>query len=368
MPNKPITLSSAKRITRRPFKACFEWGPAKGARVHLLRYAAALCAIALSTSGTFADPTVLKFATLNPPQSHLNVQFIKPWTARINAAAPDELKIEPYELYALASNVNVYDRVLSDVAQIGWGLPIYFTGKFVTTNVTTLPFTADKSVDASLAYWRMYARGDFGTEYSEIHPLVLIVFPQSGLHMAKREIRTLDDLKGTKIRTGSKVVGDVATALGATPISIEVGEMYQSFERGLVDGTIMPWTAFQPFKMQEVTHFHVDVPLGAGSAMIFMAKKRYEGLSAAARKALDDNTGEAPVREFGRFWDRIDDEARAAVKAMPGHTVKTMSPAEFAPWRQRVEPVLADWVKETPNGAKVLETFRAEIAKAAASR
>jgi len=315
-----------------------------------------------------ADPVVLKFATLNPPQSHLNVQFIKPWTARINAAAPEELKIEPFELYALANNLNVYDRVLADVAQIGWGLPIYFTGKFVTTLVTALPFTADTSVDASLAYWRMYARGDFGTEYSEIHPLVLIVFPQSGIHMAKKEIRTLEDLKGTKIRTGSKVVGDVITALGATPLSIEVGEMYQSFERGLVDGTVMPWTAFQPFKMHEVTHYHVDVPLGAGSAMIFMAKKRYESLSAAARKALDDNTGEAPVREFGLFWDRIDEEARAGVKAMPGHTVKTMTPAEFAPWRERVEPTLADWVKETPNGGKVLETFRAEIAKAAAAR
>jgi TRAP-type C4-dicarboxylate transport system substrate-binding protein len=254
------------------------------------------------------------------------------------------------------------------VAQIGWGLPIYFAGKFVTSNVTALPFTADKSVDASLAYWRMYAHGDFGTEYAEIHPLVLIVFPQSGLHMAKKEIKSLDDMKGLKIRTGSKVVGDVATALGGTPISIEVGEMYQSFERGLVDGTIMPWTAFQPFKMQEVTRFHIDVPLGAGSAMIFMAKKRYDALSAAAKKALDDNTGEAPVREFGQFWDRIDGEARAAVKAMPGHTVKTMTPEEFAPWRQRVEPTLADWVKETQNGAKVLETFRAEIAKAAAAR
>jgi len=55
--------------------------------------------------------------------------------------------------------------------------------------------------------------------------------------------------------------------------------------------------------------------------------------------------------------------AEAYVRAMPGHTIAEMEPPEAARLRERIAPVVDEWVKRTPDGAAVLAAYRAEIAK-----
>jgi hypothetical protein len=47
---------------------------------------------------------------------------------------------------------------------------------------------------------------------------------------------------------------------------------------------------------------------------------------------------------------------------MAGHTVGELDAAEAARWKQRLTPVTEEWAKATPDGAKVLAAFRAEMA------
>jgi TRAP-type C4-dicarboxylate transport system substrate-binding protein len=328
----------------------------------------AVAAFAALAQPACGEEVVLKYATLNPPGSAVSREFNGPWVDRVNAAGKGALRVDKFEGYALANNLNVYDRVLADVVQIAWGIPIYFTGKFVATNVTGLPFIGDKAESMSTAYWRLYEKGVFGPEYSEIRPLITVGLPQSGIHMSSRAMKTLDDFKGVKFRTGSKIAGDIILALGGTPISIEVGEMTQALQRNLVEGVIMPWTAFNPFKLDEVTKYHVDVPFGGGPIFIFMARKKYDALPAVARGAIDANSGEKATREFGRWWDNEQEKTRARIKATPGHTVATLPPEEYARWKARVQTVLDDWAKNTPGGKRVLDAFVAEIAAVEAGR
>ena len=144
---------------------------------------------------------------------------------------------------------------------------------------------------------------------------------------------------------------------------MDPGEIYESVQRGTVDGTTIQWTAFQPFKLAEVTFHHLDVSLGSQPAMVFTSKKRYQALPAAARKIIDDNSGEAQTRVFGRFWDEVDAEARNAVKASGKHTVVDLAPEQSAKWRELVAPITAEWAKTTPGGDKALATYRELLAK-----
>lgn len=335
-----------------------------------MRLAATFAAAALLAAAAPAqsEEVVLKYATLNPPGSAVTREWNLPWVEKINEAGKGALKIEVFPGEALANNLNVYDRVLADVAQMAWGIPVYFTGKFVLTNVTGLPFLGGNAEAQSTAFWRLYAKGAFGNEYSEIQPLVMIGLPQSGIHMASKPMKTLDDFKGTKFRTGSKIAGDIILALGATPISIQVGEMTQSLQRGLVEGVIMPWTAFNPFRLDEVTHYHVDVPFGGGPIFIFMAKKKYEALPADAKRAIDANSGEATSRDFGKWWDGEEKKTRDRVSAMAGHTVVTLPKAEYDRWAARVQTVLDEWGKSAPGAAEVLAAYKAEIANVEAGK
>ena len=72
------------------------------------------------------------------------------------------------------------------------------------------------------------------------------------------------------------------------------------------------WTVFQPFKMAEVTTYHVEAQLSGSTGMVFMSKKKWDTLSPAVKKVLESNSGEAQSRAFGAFWDRINEEGERA--------------------------------------------------------
>jgi TRAP-type C4-dicarboxylate transport system substrate-binding protein len=120
------------------------------------------------------------------------------------------------------------------------------------------------------------------------------------------------------------------------------------------------------FKLQEVTSYHVDERLGGSAGFNVMNKAFFASLPAKARKAIDDNIGYRDSRDWGRILDENSDIARKSVEAMPGHTTATLAPAETERWKQRVAPVIDDWIARTPNGARILAAFREELAKSAA--
>jgi TRAP-type C4-dicarboxylate transport system substrate-binding protein len=155
------------------------------------------------------------------------------------------------------------------------------------------------------------------------------------------------------------VPSKIVAALGGAPISLNITEIYEGIQRGTVNGTIIQWTAFQPFKLAEVTKYHIDTGFGGAAAMVFMAKKRYQSLPDAVRKIIDANSEEKDTREFGQFWDRVQREGRETVRAAGGHMIVTPTPAVEAKWRERLQPLTEEWAKTVPDGARLLARYRA---------
>jgi TRAP-type C4-dicarboxylate transport system substrate-binding protein len=131
---------------------------------------------------------------------------------------------------------------------------------------------------------------------------------------------------------------------------------------------VTPWTAILPFKLHEVLRYHVDTPLGSNVGALFMSKKRFAELAPAALKVIMDNSAEPESRHFGAFWDSENNRQRAAVRAMPDHTLVTLSPDQSAELRARLQPVRQTWAQNTPNGAKILETYEQLLAEVQSGR
>ncbi|HKT17776.1 MAG TPA: TRAP transporter substrate-binding protein [Stellaceae bacterium] len=325
--------------------------------------AAAAIIIAATPAAVRAEQINLLFGTTLPAQVHLNVRVLHPWAERINEQGKGVVHIDVRDGSEIANLSNFYSRVQDDVIQISWGLQSAIGGKFPRTAVGGLPFEVEKAEVGSVALWRVYKSGLFNAEYDTVQPLYMITFPPSGIHYAKQP-KTFDDLKGLKLATGSKVGADTIERLGGTPLSMITSDYYTAVQRGMVDAVLVQWTAFQPFKLQEVTFYHLETKLGGTTGMVFMAKKKYDTLPAAVRKILDDNSGEAESRVYGKFWDDVDNEGRDMVKALGDkHKIIPQSPEIAAKWRKAVEPVIDDFVKTAPDGARVLAAFRAETAK-----
>lgn len=317
----------------------------------------ALAVIAISAPQASASELVLKYATLDSPAAHLNVYVHHPWAAKVNKDTHGLFRIEVFDGEALANQRNIYNRVVSNVVQIGWGLPALEAGKFPLLNVVDLPGVSTSSQVASVALWRLYKTGLLDKEFDEIVPLKLIVFPQGGLQYRKKPA-TLDNLRGLKVLSGSKIGSEVVRALGGAPLSLPIDEYYEALQRGTADGVVTPWTAFQPFKLAEVTHFHLDMPLGSAAGYVFMARKEWNTLPEAARKILLANSGEAESRAFGHFWDNVEREGRATTLKKPNQTLLHLTAAQKKNWDERLSAIPQEWAKSVPGGEKVLATYR----------
>jgi len=319
------------------------------------------------TAPAQAQEATLLFGTTNAPQIPVNSQIMHPWAKRINEQGKGVVAIDVRDGPTLANFNNYYDRIVSDTVQISWGIQSYIAGKFAASLAPGLPFTSDKAEDASVAYWRLLKSGVLDSEYTDLETLFVCVFAQANLH-TRRPVERVDDLRGMKLATGNPVVADLITRMKGVPVSLALTEYYEALQRGNVDGAVTPWTAILPFKLHEVLRHHIDLPLGANTGALFMARKRFADLTPAARKLLLDNSGEAESRRFGAFWDSEQDRGRNTVKAIAGHTVATASPEQEARLSELFQPVKQAWAAKTPNGGKALEAYEKLLADVRSGR
>lgn len=326
-----------------------------------------LVAALLPKAAPAQDETTLILATALPPGNPLSNQVLHPWADRVNKAGAGVLKIDIRDGMAIANLDNSYDRVVADVVQISWLTHSNFAGKFKRSTVGGLPFVSDRSEDASVAMWRLYKSGLLDAEYDEVRPIMMAVLSQAGFHF-RTAPASLGDLKGLKVIPPSKESGALAQRLGMAPIVMAVSQSYEALQRGTVDGVMLGWTAVLSFKLQEVTAYHADAALGTTAGMLFIAKKRYDSLPPAAKKVLDDFTGENESRTLGQFWDRLQSFGDNLVKGMGHQTVINAPPELVAAWRAQAEPIVAAWAKATPDGDTVLRAYRQQLADVEAGR
>ena len=314
-----------------------------------------------------ADPVVLKFAPFASPGQAAYEQFYKPWAEKVTADSHGALTVDLRGGTSIVNNQNVYDRVMNDVVQIGFVLFNYVAGKFPYAEVGALPNLADNSEHGSDALWRLYQSGVLDSEFDQARPLMLVALPQSIVHMTKAP-KSLKDLTGTRIVGPTQLTALAAQHMGAQPITLSSPEAYEAMNRGTADGTILSWNVYFSFKIGEVTHYHIDQSMGTAAAMVFMKRSVYDGLSPEAKKAIDENSGEAVSRAFGKSWDDDNNHNRALAKQDPKQTVVTLDPAMKAVWSEKLNGAIAEWSKSRPGIDKVLAQYRQLLADVAAGK
>ena len=180
-----------------------------------------LLAAALAATVGFAQPasaeTVLKFASFVPPQYILHKPIFLKLADDLDKATGGEVKIKVYAAGALGKGpVEQYQRAVRRVAEISYGLPGYTSSVFPKTLLIELPGVTQGHQDATRKLWKVMD-AHLRDEFKRTRPLAVFVTPPAVFMMRDKPVRTLEDLKGLKIRVASKSAASVISSYGATP-------------------------------------------------------------------------------------------------------------------------------------------------------
>jgi TRAP-type transport system periplasmic protein len=318
--------------------------------------------LSLSSVAFAEEPVLLRYGDPGPPTASIHTDLIAPWAEKVNKEGAGALDVKVFVGYSLVNMVNTLDRVADGVADLAFCILGPVSSQFPKTLVATLPFEARNAHEAGLALQRLYDEGIIADEWKKVKPIAFGDFANLTYHTSA-PVKTLDDLKGMKISVQGRIEGQTLEALGGTPITLPINEVYEALKRGTVVGAAIGWPADVDFKLTEVTKHHLRESLGGASAVMIMNNNTYAKLAGKAKQVIDANIGTGYTNWFNKVID--DTEHRNIDKVqneMKDQTVIRLSDQQRAQWKARIQPVIDNWVKNTPDGAHVLAAFRKEVA------
>lgn len=177
---------------------------------------------------------------------------------------------------------------------------------------------------------------------------------------ANRPLRVPADFRGLRMRIQPSRVLDIQMrALGAIPMIMRFGEVYQALQTGVVDGTENPPSNFYTQDMQNAqSHLTVSRHGYLGYAVV-VNKKFWEGLPPGIRSALEDAMHEA-TRYANAIAQEENDQALEAVRRSGKTEIHVLSDEERRQWRDAL--AAANPEMEARIGAKLVDAIKREIA------
>ena len=186
--------------------------------------------------------------------------------------------------------------------------------------------------------------------------LYSIPWPPQGIY-AKREIKSVDDLKGLKFRTYNAMIGRIAALVGAIPTQIEVPDLPTAFATGRVDVMITSASTGVDTKSQDYLTHYIDTQAWLPRNIVIVNKEAFDKLSAAEKKAVTDAAKAAEERGWKMSIEEMTIKT-AALKAA-GIIVLPPSPELKAGFAKVGDTIAAEWEKSAgADGAAMLAAFR----------
>ncbi len=290
-----------------------------------------------------ADVVKLKFANYFPP-THMNSVMMGKYCEEINKKLAGKVEVTQYTGGTLLTATKMAAGVSSGIADIGLSHCSYSRGRFPVLEVMELPLGFPSSWIASHVSMDFYEKFK-PKEWDGYHALMFSTSPPNVIQTLKKPVKTLEELKGMKIR-GTGRIGDIVKALGAVPMPIETVDLYEALRRAVIDGTYTPLETLKGFKLGEVEKY-ASATWKIGSVFQFyvvMNKNRWNSLPPDVQKTFTEFSKEF-LNRWAVEWNRIDIEGRDYFTKLGGQ-VLPVSDAEQAKMVKAVQPVVADYKKD----------------------
>lgn len=333
----------------------------------------ALGAAALAISTSAGAQTTLNVSTWLPP-THVQNSVVWPtWAKWVEEATDGRVKVNIE--YTSSNPTQLFQMVEDGVTDAAFSFHGFVPGRFDLQEIVELPGLGVNAEAASVAHWRTYQKHMTKSGEHEGLELLALFAHGQGVMQTSFPVKSLDDLKGKKIRIGGGVQAEIGKRLGITPVAAPGNKVYELMQTGVVDGVFMPMTEQKAQRLVEVAPNITILPTGMymGSFVMFINPEFLDSLSKEDAAAIRSVSGEKLSKMAGKSWDTADIEALAFAKEN-GATVNELTAEDSITkdYNQKMKGLDEEWLARVANkgidAKAALDMLRSEAKAYAAAQ
>ena len=288
--------------------------------------------------GARAATTTLKISHQFPggtlEQGDFRDRLARKFAAEVGKRTNGELGFEIYPGSSLMKTVAQFSAVRRGALDLSLYPLAYAGGEVPEVNIGLMPCLVT-SYEQGMA-WKKQSIGQELTALLEKRGVKIItwVWQAGGTASRVTPVVQPDDVKGLKIRGGSREMDLMLKQAGGIISSVPSNEIYAAMQTGTLDAAVTSSTSIISFRLEEISKAITTGKAGSFWFMfepLIMSKQVFDGLPAGHQKALLDVGSE--MEAFGLEAARADDDDLARVFAKAGVTAKEMNAEAIGKWR-----------------------------------
>lgn len=290
------------------------------------------------------------------PASNFHTKNVVQFAQDVEKATGGSLKMTVHPAGSLIKHADIKRAVRQGTAPIGEVIISLATNESPIYAVDSLPFVATSYEAAKKLYAAHRPALEKRLAEEGLMLLFSVPWPPQGLY-SKREIKTVDDLKGLKFRTYNPVIGRIAALAGSIPTQIEVPDLPTAFATGRVDVMITSASTGVDTKAEDYLSHYNDIQAWLPRNMVFVNKAAFDKLTDAQKKAVLDQSKIAEERG----WQASIEEKTIKTNALRAAKINVQDPSpELKAGLAKIgETITSEWVATAgAEGKAVLDTYR----------
>lgn len=265
------------------------------------------------------------------------------------------------------SAFGIFDFVKSGQYDIGQTASYYYGGKDPDALFfSSMPF--DMTAKEQLSWFYHGGGLELANEVYDKHGIEVLPGGNTDMQMGgwfSKEISTIDDLKGLKMRIPG-FAGKVMAKVGAVPTNIPAGELYQALERGTIDA--LEWTGpDQDFRMgfhKIANYYYVGWHEPGTELLYFFNKEKMASLPEWAQAILKEAATLTAYKMSSQTFDANATAWQGISENYPNVTIKNFPPEVLASLAKANDELIAEEVARSDVAKRIIESRAAYLKKA----
>jgi len=283
----------------------------------------------------------LKYANFPPAPTFPCVQMER-WAKEVEKRTNGKVKIQTFPGGTLLPAKNIFDGVISGLADIGNFAMSYQPGRFPISEAIDLPVGFSSAKAASLALLDLIEKYN-AKEFEKVKILTMFTCPPANI-MTKTPVKSLKDLKGMELRVGG-TQADIIKNLGGIPVAMPQSDTPEAIQKGVVKGHVSSMEVLKDFNYAAYTPNVTIANLWVVTFAVVMNKDKWNSLPADVKKLFNDMKREQ-AEWTGKYVDDHVQESLAWSKQKYNLQIYELSASEKAEIPKLLNPIIDAYVKK----------------------